>query len=377
MGSQNTTRRCTRQGADDPPTVDTAAVTFPTFGVRVAQIAPTGPALKMIPGLTVRTDGFKARRRLDDHPQADGTRIQPCRDARVQYSDIRVGLTGFGVTSTRAATRHSTNDRSAATFTSLRAASGSCPASPSTAHQRRLRREHRAMAPRRVSQRPVQVAEVQHRHVNIQLGCPDPDGAELQPDTCAGRNDEPRQLHIDRRDREHRQRRDQREARNLSFHGDGSFHTKPGLGCFLRSAAQAATASSGQSWLPIHINEYRDHGTAAAPTDDLPIILSARSRASTGCRPRVLGLDRGHPDRHREAHHGANPIPSDIGAFGCLGSRGDMFGGQDRRPARRRHPQARAAPCNQPTSTPYAVDPSEVFMRPRSGSRSRNRRHHD
>ena len=107
------------------------------------------------------------------------------------------------------------------------------------------------------------------------------------------------------------------EARNFSFHGDGSFHPKPGFGVFLSVGGAGGDSFKWPSWLPIHINAigitWPD--ISADPTN-FTLILSASVKGIQG----IAGLEfsgsiEGIQIDIGKLIHGENPIVG-ISAFG-------------------------------------------------------------
>ena len=307
-------------------TVRDADVTFPSFGVS-ATIMHTGTGPGEIPGLTVRTDGFKLGDASLTIRNASGAPIDFL--GLLQFDDLRVGVTNFGVTF------HPSGGPTIDSGSSFYFASGGVrflPGKPingaitdgTDPNTEALRATVQFddlgsvkafvfnVDTLKINLGSFLTLSAQNFNLNTGAGPND----DLVSFTSVGATVNIGSVAITG------------EARNFPFHGDGSFHTKPGFGVFLSVGGAGGDSFKWPSWLPIQINSigitWPD--IQADPTN-FTLILSA-SVASIQGIPNLefSGTIDGIQIDIGKLIKGEFPIVG-IGAIG-VSVRGDMFGGQ-------------------------------------------------
>ena len=131
------------------------------------------------------------------------------------------------------------------------------------------------------------------------------------------------------------------EARNFAFTRNGNFVTQPGFGVFLTLGGADGKSFKWPSWLPIHINSIGiTWPDINADPGNFLLTLSASVTGIQGHgRHGVLGLDRRHPDRHRQAAR--RRVPDHRHRLDRRPGEGQDVRRRARRGADRRHPQDR------------------------------------
>ena len=308
-------------------TVETADVTFPSFGV-TARIQPSGPATGPlhIPGLTVRTNGFRIGDASLIIRKPDGTPISLL--GLLEFDDLRVGVTNLDVT-------FGAGGPSIAGDFSFYFASGGVRFLPGKAINGTI--SDGTDANTEALRATVRFEDGQFKSLifnvdtlEINLGSFLTITAQnFNLDTGAGPNDDLVSFTSVGATVNLSSISIHGEARNFSFHGDGSFHTKPGFGVFL-SLGGGADGSSFQwpSWLPVHINSigitWPDIN--ADPTNFV-LILSASVTGLQGIAGLTFsGTIEGIQIDVGKLLKGEFPIIG-IDAFGVQVA-GDMFGGK-------------------------------------------------
>ena len=317
-------------------TVNTATVTFPTFGVS-AEIAPfiTGPGPDtipgnqddtFIPGLTVRGDGFKLGQATLIVRPTSGAPIDLF--GLLQFDDLRIGVSNFGVTFAPDGTP-SLDDGSGITFGSggVRFLPGKpvngqitdgtdADTNAITATVRFADGEFQSLE-LTVDTLKINIASVLTLTAqNFKLNTGAGPTQELVSFASIGATLNIGGLGITG------------EARNFAFMGDGSFRTKPGFGVFLSANGAGGSSFGWMDWLPVKITSlgivWRD---IQADPSDFKLILSAAVEGIHAIpNLEFSGAIEGIEIDVGKLLRGEFPITG-IAAFG-VGVKGDMFGGK-------------------------------------------------
>ena len=353
-------------------TVDTASVNFPSFGL-TASIGVHGTN----PGLTVRTDGFKLGDASLTIRHADGSPIDFL--GLLQFQDIRVGVTDFGVTFDSNGNASLDNNSSfyfasgGVTFLPGKPVSGTIT-DGSDADTEALR------ATVSFSNGHFDSLKFHVDTLSIQLGSFLTLGAQdFDLNTGAGPDQDlvrftsvSASLNIGERSDHGRGAKLLVPRRRLVPHA-ARIRRLPQPRRRRRQRLQVAGLAPRADQLDrdhLARHQRRSHELHADPVRE-------RDGHQGHRRPHVLRLDRGHPDRRRQAAEGRVPDRRHR-RVRCPGLRRHVRR-PDRRAARRRHPQARRGrPHHRSARHGHAGRAAHPLRRPRGRLLlQRHRRHHD